>query len=79
MILSSLLSLAHAHTQIMRAAVFLRRFTNRYSKSKKWQSSGHVEIDSMCPDDCHFLIGSPSAAGDQLQNGKHWGGGLLSC
>jgi hypothetical protein len=65
MILSSSLSLARTRTQIMRFAVFLQCFTNSYNKNKKWQSSGQVEIDSTCPDDCQILIGSPSAAGDR--------------
>jgi hypothetical protein len=47
---------------------------NPYSKHKNWQLSRHIEIDSTWSDDCHFLIGSTSAAGDCPQNGEHQGG-----
>jgi hypothetical protein len=47
----------------MRFDVFLRRFANSYNKDKKLRSSGHVEIDSTCPDNCQLLIGSPARLG----------------
>ncbi len=56
--------------------VFFCKNGHSYKKNKKWRSSVHIQLKSMCTDDCQLMNQSTSAAGKRTQFCDHGGGAI---
>jgi hypothetical protein len=56
--------------------VFFCKNGYSYKKNKIWRSSVHVQLNSMCTDDCLLMNKSSSATGKRMQFCNHGGGGI---